>query len=143
MKNNKEINNERLLWLTNATEKTLNMIINSGNYSGAGVNSQTENRFGIFIRKEILNGIDKLLDTDFTEFIIYDVISKKIKNAVFSDNWDKNIKVSSIAPEPTKFVKIKISENILGIFNYLDDENATEVFKKMDVRDIILYSFNG
>ncbi|RZD17133.1 MAG: GGDEF domain-containing protein [Candidatus Acididesulfobacter guangdongensis] len=143
MKNNKEINNERLLWLTNATEKTLNMIINSGNYSGAGVNSQTENRFGIFIRKEILNGIDKLLDTDFTEFIIYDVISKKIKNAVFSDNWDKNIKVSSIAPEPTKFVKIKISENILGIFNYQNDEYATEVFKKMDVRDIILYSFNG
>ena len=143
MKNNKEINNERLIWLTNAAEKTLNMIINSDNYSGAEVNSQTENRFGIFIRKEILNGIDKLLDTDFTEFIIYDVISKKIKNAVFSDNWDKNIKVSSIAPEPTKFVKIKISENILGIFNYLDDENATEVFKKMDVRDIILYSFNG
>jgi diguanylate cyclase (GGDEF)-like protein len=143
MKNNKEINNERLIWLTNAAEKTLNMIINSDNYSGAEVNSQTENRFGIFIRKEILNGIDKLLDTDFTEFIIYDILSKKIKNAVFSDNWDKNIKVSSIAPEPTKFVKIKISENILGIFNYLDDENATEVFKKMDVRDIILYSFNG
>ena len=143
MKNNKEINNERLLWLTNATEKTLNMIINSDNYSGAKAGSQTENRFGIFIRKEILNGIDKLLDTDFTEFIIYDVINKKIKDAVFSDNWDKNIKVSSIAPEPTEFVKIKISKNILEIFIYLDDDNATEVFKKMDVRDVILYSFSG
>ncbi|MHB8232527.1 MAG: diguanylate cyclase [bacterium] len=93
--------------------------------------------------KEFLNNIEDNLKTDFIEFIVYDGIKNEITEAMFSKGWDYNLGKSAIAPAPTLFVQKRIAENRLDAYNYQEDEFATEAFKNMGVRDIILYAFEG
>ncbi|MHB8292827.1 MAG: cache domain-containing protein, partial [bacterium] len=97
----------------------------------------------IFDKKEFLNNMECSLETDFVEFIIYDRAKNEIKDAVFSKRWDDNIGVSSITPAPTAFVQKRIANNMLDAYDYQSDEFATEIFKNMMVRDIIIYAFEG
>ena len=97
----------------------------------------------IFDKKEFLNNMEGNLETDFVEFIIYDGAKNEIKDAVFSNGWDDNIGVSSITPAPTAFVQKRITNNIFDAYDYQSDEFATEFFKNMMVRDIIIYVFKG
>ncbi len=97
----------------------------------------------IFDKKEFLNNLEGNLETDFVEFIIYDSAKNEIKDAVFSKGWGDNIGVSSIAPVPTAFVQKRITNNMLDAYDYQNDEFATEIFKNMVVRDIIIYAFEG
>lgn len=93
--------------------------------------------------KEFLNNLEDNLQTDFVEFIVFDGIKNEIAEAKFSKGWDYNLGESTISPLPTLFVQKRIAENRLDAYNYQEDEFATEFFKKMDVRDIILYAFEG
>ncbi|RZD15290.1 MAG: diguanylate cyclase [Candidatus Acidulodesulfobacterium ferriphilum] len=96
-----------------------------------------------FYNKEFLNNLENNLQTDFIEFIVYDKTKNEITESVFSRGWDYNIGISSIAPAPTLFVQKRIVENRLDTYNYQEDEFATEGFKNMGVKDIILYAFEG
>ncbi|MCL4546889.1 MAG: diguanylate cyclase [Deltaproteobacteria bacterium] len=96
-----------------------------------------------FDEKEFLNSMEDNLETDFVEFIIYDRAKNEIKDAMFSNGWDNNIGVSSIDPAPTVFVQKKIANNMLDAYDYQNDEFATDIFKNMMVRDIIIYAFEG
>jgi diguanylate cyclase (GGDEF)-like protein len=97
----------------------------------------------VFDKKEFLNNMEDNLETDFVEFIIYDRAKNEIKDAVFSKGWDDNIGMSSVAPAPTAFVQKRITNNMLDAYDYQSDKSATEIFKNMMVRDIILYAFEG
>jgi diguanylate cyclase (GGDEF)-like protein len=93
--------------------------------------------------QEFLNNLEDNLKTDFVEFIVYDKVKNEVTEAVFSKGWDYNLGISAIAPAPTLFIQKRIAENRLDAYDYQDDEFATEVFKNMGVRDIILYAFEG
>lgn len=94
-------------------------------------------------KQEFLNNLENNLQTDFIEFIVYDAVKNEIMEGVFSKGWNYNLGKSTIAPTPTLFVQKRIAENRLDTYDYQDDEFATEVFKNMGVRDIILYAFEG
>ncbi len=96
-----------------------------------------------FERDKFFNGVEENLSADFVEFIIYDTVRDEISDALFSKGWNNNIGVSSIAPEPTKFIRERVKENRLDCYDYLEDELTTPKFKNMNVRDIILFAFKG
>ncbi|RZD19518.1 MAG: diguanylate cyclase [Candidatus Acididesulfobacter diazotrophicus] len=102
-----------------------------------------QNLLATFDEKEFLNSMEDNMETDFVEFIIYDRAKNEIKDAMFSKGWDDNIGVSSIAPIPTVFVQKKIANSMLDAYDYQNDEFATDIFKNMMVRDIIIYAFEG
>ncbi len=93
--------------------------------------------------KEYLNNIENDLGSDFIEVLEYDNDKKEIIEAIFSKGWDYNIGISSVTPAPTVFVQKRILKNRLDSYDYSEDEFATDVYKKMGVRDIILYAFEG
>ena len=93
--------------------------------------------------QESLSNLEDNLQTDFVEFIVYDEIKQDIVEGIFSKGWVYNIGKSSIEPTPTLFVQKRIAENRLDAYNYQEDEFATEFFKDIGVKDIILYAFKG
>ena len=92
---------------------------------------------------EFLDNLENNLKTDFIEFIVYDKIKSEVVEAKFSKGWNYNIGISSIAPSPTMFVRKRVAENRLDAYDYQEDEFATEIFKNMGVRDIMIYAFEG
>ena len=123
-------------------ENKTNVNGNSFYSSKSGSRSKQELSREEFMQK-FLNDIEDNMQTDFVEFIVFDVVKSEIIEGIFSNKWVLNLGKSTIEPLPTEFVRKRIIENRLEAYNYQKDDSATEYFKNKGVEDIILYSFEG